>query len=429
MAGDFFTDGQLWWLGEDNAEGEPYWKWAYRGGTSFTTILNPETNIWRFSVGGPGSSWPALPAFREIREIEKNLIEVVLEDETGTLPVGHVVQTRDIIRNQVGSFFVKCKNLTLSHMRVMFMHGLGLLTQFCDGVHYEYVNCMPKEGRTIASTADFFQFSGCRGEVLIEHCRASGAHDDFINVHGTYLRVIEADYPSKTVLVRFMHGQSWGFEAFFAGDRILFTARKTLGPIAENTVASVTRLNDTDIRLVLTDDLPEMTVGEDAVENITWRPTLTVRNNFFGTSSGHGILANAAGTVLIEDNVFEHNAYGVLRCALDCSLWYESGRPDHIILRHNRFDHCCSHPSGRIVSHTQICPPVHDPSFTGWVYPAVTFEENEFINPPSDTGYHLQIARVGSVILRDNIFDKPYTVAQEYVGSLTAINTFTVKDS
>lgn len=288
---------------------------------------------------------------------------------------------------------------------------------------------MPKEGRTIASTADFFQFSGCRGEVLIEHCRASGAHDDFINVHGTYLRVIEADYPSKTVLVRFMHGQSWGFEAFFAGDRILFTARKTLGPIAENTVASVTRLNDTDIRLVLTDDLPEMIVGEDAVENITWRPTLTVRNNFFGTSSGHGILANAAGTVLIEDNVFEHNAYGVLRCALDCSLWYESGRPDHIILRHNRFDHCCSHPSGRIVSHTQICPPVHDPSFTGWVYPAVTFEENEFINPPSDTGYHLQIARVGSVILRDNIFDKPYTVAQEYVGSLTAINTFTVKDS
>lgn len=422
-------DETLWWKGEDDLQGNPYWTWKYKGETTYSVYHNATTGNWRFCPRVPKQDkWPAVPTFRHICEIEKNLLEVELEDSKVTLPVGCVIQTRDIVRNQVGSFFVKCKNLTLSNVRVKFMHGLGLLAQYCENVTYDHVDCMPKAGRTAASTADFFHFSGCRGDVLIEHCRASGAHDDFINAHGTYLRVVSENREERSIVVRFMHSQSWGFDAFFSGDRILFTEGKTLQPICEGTVSSVTRLNDTDIQLVLTDELPAFSVGEDAVENLTWRPNLIVRNNFFGTSSGRGVLPQSAGTALIEDNTFSHFTGSVVGCGHDCNFWYESGRPEHVIFRRNRVIHCGEHPSGVVVPLLRTRPKVLDQSFCDPIYPKITLENNEFLDPPSPEGYQMEISYVGHFNLKDNSFDAPYSICQKHVDTLIAQDNRKIAD-
>ena len=110
------------------------------------------------------------------------------------------------------------------------MHGLGMVSQFCENVSFINCDLTPSDDRTIVSTADFFQFSGCRGDIKIQNCKANGAHDDYINVHGTHLRIVEKDEINNSILVRFMHDESWGFQAFEVEDVIDFIKWDTLQP-------------------------------------------------------------------------------------------------------------------------------------------------------------------------------------------------------
>lgn len=59
-------------------------------------------------------------------------------------------------------------------------------------------------------------------KIRIINSRFEGAQDDPINVHGTHLKVIAYE-PGNKIVVRFMHPQSYGFEAFFPGDEVEFT--------------------------------------------------------------------------------------------------------------------------------------------------------------------------------------------------------------
>ena len=71
------------------------------------------------------------------------------------------------------------------------MHGLGIVSQFSENISLLKVMVAPREnsGRIIASFADCFHFSGCRGLVKIDSCFTSGSHDDPVNVHGTHLQI------------------------------------------------------------------------------------------------------------------------------------------------------------------------------------------------------------------------------------------------
>ena len=334
------------------------------------------------------------------------------------MPVGCVIQTRNPVRDQVGSFFQRCKNLTLKELRIAYMHGLGLVSQFCENVSYDGLNCLPKDGRTIASSADFFQFSGCGGKVTVENCKAAGAHDDFVNAHGTYLRVIEADEKKRQVLVRFSNGQSWGFEAFVPNDRILFTHWKHFEPIVENTVEWVERVNDTDILLGLKEPLPKLELEHDVVENLTWRPELIVRNNYFGPSSGRGLLCSTGGVAIIEDNVYDHVMWGVLIGEMDCRHWFESGRPDHIILRRNKIIHCGGEARCKPPAVIWVHPKVADSSFDGYVYSRLTVEENEFTDPPYNNEYAFELKWIKEVNIVGNTFGSSFSVRQYHAGEL-----------
>ena len=56
--------------------------------------------------------------------------------------------------------------------------------------------------------------------------------DDAINVHGTYLKIIKR-LDNKTVVGRYMHGQSWGFEWGRVGDAVQFVKSKTMELVGE----------------------------------------------------------------------------------------------------------------------------------------------------------------------------------------------------
>ena len=390
----------LIWQGEAGADGKPYWEDSYIGNRRHIKVYNPETrqcsDFRRDDL-----------AFDIVGQENDNSLKVIFKNADVTLPVNSVVQTRNIIRDQSGSLFNRCKNLLFENNRIKFMHGLGMVSQFCENVTYKNCDLTPKEGRTIASTADFFQFSGCKGKLIVDSCKAYGAQDDYINVHGTHLRVVEKDDESNSLVVRFCHDESWGFQAFEAGDELEFIRWDTLQPYAKTAVVASRKINDTDILLKLDRKLPDdLIVGKDVVENITWTPELYVRNCSFGPTSGRGVLATTRGEVVIENNVFDTLWGPALLIEDDCNFWFESGYTTNIIFKNNRVINCDyaeTWKGGAVIRYT---PKIMNEAFDGYVHGKLTVTGNSFEKPPLGTHvFHLEYLR--EAIVSDNSFDAP----------------------
>jgi hypothetical protein len=282
------------------------------------------------------SNWPHLEACHTV-ELAANLVR--FENPGKFQPkVGNVLTIRDIIRDEVGMFILKCKNVRLEKVAMHYMHGLGIVSQFSENIAMERVECAPKEGsgRYMASSADFMHFSGCKGLVDIENSQFSGAHDDPINVHGTYLRIVDIPASNK-VVVRFMHGQSYGFDAFFAGDTIGFIHTKSLQQFGVSKIIRAIRINETDMELTLRTPVPRGMEKDDCVENITWTPRVIIRNNSFTRTNTRGILVTTRKRMIIEHNVFRQVGMNAIFISADASGWFESGAVKDVLIRDNSF--------------------------------------------------------------------------------------------
>lgn len=399
---------RLYFCGEMNADGSPYWEYPAEGSHRFTKQLDPQKELaWDFYNGQF--------VFDAIEQLDTRTLRVTFRDRDVRLFTGHVIQSRNIVRDQVGSLAQRCKNLRYESLRIKFMHGLGMVHQFCENVTFQNCDLTPGEGRTIASTADFFQFSGCRGNLTIENCKASGAHDDFINVHGTHLRIVEATPAERTMVVRFMHHESWGFQAYDVGDTIDWIRWDTLIPYASATVTAFERLNDTDIRLTVDRDLPaDVVIGRDVIENATWTPNLYVRSCDFYTSSGRGVLCTTRGEIIIENNRFYHLSGTVLCVEDDCNFWFESGYTNHIIFRGNLVEGCGYLHSDPVIRYT---PKVMDPNSEAYVHGKLTMTGNDFRNSlQKEHTLRFDYLREAEII--GNTFDAPMTIRTHRSGTV-----------
>ena len=410
----------LIWQGEKDLSGVPYWEDSYIGNRRHIKLIDPETDI-------PRDFRRADLDFEAIEDLGKNQLKITLVKKDADFPVGAVFQTRNIVRDQTGSLFQRCKNLRFENLRVKFMHGLGMVSQYCENVTYTNCDLTPADHRTITSTADFFQFSGCKGDIIIDNCRARGAHDDYINVHGTHLRIIEADSENKSITVRFMHDESWGFQAFEVGDELEFIKWNNLQPYAQTIVKAYKKLNDTDILLHLDRALPEIEIGKDVVENATWTPNLYVRNCDFGRTSGRGILCTTRGEIIIENNRFYKLWGPALLMEDDCNFWFESGYSKEVIFRNNLIDSCdhgITYPDAPVIRYT---PKIMDESFEGFVHGRLIIENNTFKNPISNKhAFHLEYLKEAEI--KNNFFDTDYIINSKNVGSIIEENN-TIKGS
>lgn len=404
----------LIWQGEDDKNGVPYWEDSYIGNRRHNKLFDPETQrSYDFSRDNL--------AFETIEQIDKNILRVQLKNKSVHFPEGHIIQTRNIVRDQTGSFFHRCKNLCFENLRIKFMHGLGMVSQLCENVAFINCNLTPSENRTIVSTADFFQFSGCCGKIKIQNCKANGAHDDYINVHGTHLRIIEKNDTDNSILVRFMHDESWGFQAFEVGDEIDFIKWDTLKPYFSSTVTDYKRINDTDILLFLDKTLPDIEINKDVIENATRTPDLYVNNCEFGQTSGRGILCTTRGEVIIENNVFNTLWGPALLIEDDCNFWYESGYTREIIFRNNTVIGCDYHETYKGSPVIRYTPKVMDENSTSYVHGKLILKGNTFKEPCGDT--HLfWLEYVKDVEITDNVFDAPYKIESKMVRSIKESN-------
>ncbi|MCR5783417.1 MAG: right-handed parallel beta-helix repeat-containing protein, partial [Clostridia bacterium] len=407
----FRVDGnRLFFRGETGPDGLPYWEDESCGDHRFAKIYDPGSDTY-------GDYNKNLLSFSSIEQTGERILRVVFAEAGAAPRAGQSVQTRNIIRDQTGALFQRCRDLRFEDLRIKFMHGLGMTAQFCENVSYLNCDFTPGEGRRIASTADFFQFSGCRGRILIENCRARGAQDDYVNVHGTHLRIIGIDPDTRSMTVRFMHKETWGIQAFAPGDRLEFIRRETLLPYVETVVAAYEKLNDTDILLRLDRPLPESVIpGEDVVENATWTPDLTVRGCDFGATWGRGVLCTTRGRVVIENNRFCHLSAPVLVVEDDCNFWFESGYTRDITFRNNEVTGC---NCGGSYDGAAICfaPKILRHTDGEYVHGRLTVTGNTFRE--AFGGQHLiSLESVGEAEITGNYSDAPLAVSSGYCGTV-----------
>ena len=257
--------------------------------------------------------------------------------------VGNVLTVREVIRDQVGMFIKESENVELRDIHVAYMHGLGIVSQYATNVTMTRVNCVPNEerGRLLASSADFMHFSGCKGKITVQGCRFEGAHDDPINIHGTNLRIV-SKIDDKTVKLRFMHGQSYGFTAFHKGDEVAFIkASRMLRMDNLYVVEDVKRLSEREMLVTFTQTLPrDLEIGHDCLENITYTPEVEIRDNYFTRTSTRGVLVTTPRKVVIENNVFEKTGMSAILIESDAEGWFESGPVKDVLIKNNTFIDC-----------------------------------------------------------------------------------------
>lgn len=407
----------LIWQGEPDRNGNPYWESNYIGNGRYIKIFDPENEQCRdFSK--------ADLAFDKIEQTDNFTLRVQLKNKNARFPAGNIIQTRSIVRDQTGSLFQRCKNLNFEDLRIKFMHGLGMVSQFCENITFKNCDLTPKEGRTIASTADFFQFAGCKGKLLIENCKAWGAQDDYINVHGTHLRIVDKNDAENSIVVRFMHNETWGFQAFEVGDELEFIKWDTLIPYGNTKVTEYKKLNDTDIKLYLDRPLPCIEMDKDVVENATWTPDLHVRNCDFGPTSGRGILCTTRGEVIIENNRFRNLWGPALLIEDDCNFWFESGYTREIIFRSNHVIGCeyaKMHESAPVIRYT---PKVMNNNSEEFVHGKLTLTGNRFEKPTLGT-HCIWLEYLREAEITDNTFDAPYQIKTHCMGNITDKNNRT----
>jgi hypothetical protein len=392
-------DNQVVWVGE-----------GWRSQANLAQKVTPARDrTWRVGGGHP---------LRGVERIEmRGERKLRLHGGNTNIEAKAIFQYRKTLRDYAAVFIHRCKNVTLRDGAFHFMHGMGVVSQFTENVTVKNMVFAPREGsgRTCAAWADMLHFSGSRGLVRVDNVHFSGAHDDAMNIHGTYLRIVEKLAPRK-IIVRFIHKQTYGFAAFAPGDEIAFVRDKTHAKFGRNKVAQVKRLNARDRVLTLKKPAPSDIANHDVVENLTWTPRVKVTNCKVEMIPTRGFLLTTPRPVVIENNRFLRTSMHGILIASDTSSWMESGSVRDVTIRDNTFVRCAepvirihdaNHQGIRVMDNTFVLRGgggiVHADSVTG-----LTCKHNRirWAAPPPRRGPLYRIEHSQNVTIRGNTLDR-----------------------
>jgi len=351
--------GQLTWYGE-----------GWKSKSHHTVVFDPAWETMRYGQFTP---------FQQSKATSVGPLRVRFDGDFSktSLKPGHVLTIRDPYRDNVGGFIFRSQDTKLYDIAMQYMHGLGIVSQFSENVHLVKVKAAPAagSGRVISSFADCFHFSGCRGDLLIDSCLTAGSQDDPVNVHGTHLKITSME--GNKVTVRFMHHQTYGFEAFMVGDSVALVNPQTLLATGRSVVKQARLLSRREMELEL--EVPRGNAWKvgDCIENLTWTPSLIIRNSRFERTNTRGLLVTTRRKVLIENNVFFRTGMHAILIADDAASWFESGPVEDVTIRHNQFIECGynSAPDNYVIN---VAPENHTAEKGRYVHRNIRITDNVF---------------------------------------------------
>ena len=261
---------------------------------------------------------------------------------------GTVFVMRGAGRPTPGIFLSHNVNTRLENIRVHYAEGMGLLAQLCENITLEKFNVCLKgsdDPRYFTTQADATHFSGCKGKIVSCNGLYEGMMDDAINVHGTYLKVIKK-VDDRTLVGRYMHGQSWGFEWGRPGDDVQIIRSRTMELVGDtNRIASIRPYDRETTKgareFLITFEKPlEQTIGAEGswgLENLTWAPEVLFSGNLIRNNRARGALFSTPRPTVVENNTFDHTSGTAILLCGDCNGWFETGACRNVMIRNNRF--------------------------------------------------------------------------------------------
>lgn len=260
---------------------------------------------------------------------------------TRTPEVGNYLIIRHSKRDHAGVFIQESQNVKLENVNVYHCAGLGVLAQFTRNLDYKNVRFMPNaaKNRYLSGHDDGFQVSNCAGQVNINHCEFGGLMDDPINVHGTSVKIIEKLSELK-LKCRFMHEQSTGMTWGHVNDTIGFLENESMATVSKRVLTGFEKLNRDEFTVEFKSAVPAELVAGDALENLSWSPSVNISGCKFHSCRARGLLVSTPGKVVIDKNEFESSGSAIL-IAGDANGWYESGAVNDVTITNNIFWDAC----------------------------------------------------------------------------------------
>ena len=332
---EIVNGNSIQWYGEKGpVTGEPYWQGM--NGLNYCQIYDTVS----------GRCWRGSGIFNGVSGIEDVGNDRLKFTYSGGLPtVGYSYEIRHAIRTTPGAFIWQSSNVTLKDLNAHFLHGFGIVGQLSKDITLDGVSfrTRPESGRTTAGFADFVQMSSVGGKVTMKNCDFSVAHDDPINIHGTFLTVEEVSEDGKTLTVRYRHNETAGFPQYYVGDQVDFSTKGTMVPVADS-LRTVTEVLDNGwgkdtMKIVLDRPVEGLTGGAQyVIENVTYTPEVEITGCRFANIPTRGILVTTRKPVLIENNYFDAMEMASIFISCDAQGWYESGHTENVTIRGNVFD-------------------------------------------------------------------------------------------
>lgn len=264
------------------------------------------------------------------------------------LTPGTIFVMRSWGRPTPGIFLSHNVNTTLTNISVHYAEGMGLLAQLCENISLDKFNVCLKgndDARYFTTQADATHFSGCKGKIISVNGLYEGMMDDAINVHGTYLKVIRK-LDDKTLIARYMHDQSWGFDWGFPGDEVQFITSKTMELVgSKNRIRLITPVDKPSVsgarefEITFEEPLPKA-IEENAdlgIENLSWTPEVYFAGNVIRNNRARGSLFSTPKKTVVENNLFDHTSGTAILLCGDCNGWFETGACREVIIRKNKF--------------------------------------------------------------------------------------------
>ena len=307
---------------------------------------------------------------------------------------GTVVAMRGWGRPTPGIFLSHDVNTTIENVKVHYAEGMGLLAQLCENITLEKFGVCLKgdaDPRYFTTQADATHLSGCKGKIVSCNGLYEGMMDDAINVHGTYLKVVKR-VDDRTLVGRYMHGQSWGFEWGCPGDEVQFIRSNTMELVGkQNKIISIRPYDKEQTEgarefLITFQEPVDQVINEQSgfgIENLTWTPEVLFSGNVIRNNRARGSLFSTPRKTIVENNLFDHTSGAAILLCGDCNGWFETGACRHVIIRKNRFVNALTNLFQFTNAVISIYPEIPDLKgqqqyFHGGPEGGIVIEDNEF---------------------------------------------------
>lgn len=304
---------------------------------------------------------------------------------------GTMIAMRSWNRPSPGIFVHKGKDISFENVKVHYAEGMGLLAQLTENIYMDgFGVCLrgKDDPRYFTTQADATHFSGCKGKIISKNGLYEGMMDDAINIHGTYLKLVKR-LDDHTVVGRYMHDQSYGFDWGNAGDTVQFIRSKTMELNQNpNTIASITPMRSNpeepikEFRIEFVKELEKeidpvnMDIG---IENLTWTPSVIFTGNTIRNNRARGALFSTPKSTLVADNLFDHTSGSAILLCGDSNGWYETGSCRDLTIRNNKFINALTSMYQFTTAVISIYPEIPDlQSQKRYFHSGIRIENNEF---------------------------------------------------